>query len=182
MSSLFRSNQYRSIEVVAGPSFGVTLGVVVAAALVQAALGHLVGIRGTFPSLVMIAVVIYAIRADLHRAIVMGALAGLLEDGLSGTGGAWLVATTLVAAGSNGVTRIAFSDGIVQRAAIVALAVVARDAIFRLVLQLQGFPTLPFSAALRTAAVQGALTAIVAAAYLLYRMRYVREQTMVQRR
>lgn len=182
MSSFFRSNQYRSIEVVAGPSFRVTLGVVVAAALVQTALGHFVDVRGAFPSLVMIAVVIYAIRADLLHAILVGALAGILEDSLSGTGGAWLVATTLVAAGSNGVTRIAFSDGIVQRAAYIALAVVVRDAIFRLVLQLQGFPTLPFSASLRTAAVQGALTAVVAAGYLLYRMRYVREQTMVQRR
>ncbi len=182
MSSSFRSSQYRSIEVVNGPHFGLTLAIVVVGALAQAAFGHFVAVRGTVPSIVAIAVVLYAIRVDFTRAIVMGALAGLLEDGIGGTGGAWLTATTLVAAGSIGLARVAFSDGVLQSAAYVVLAVVVRDALFWGVERIQGFPAGLFGASMRTALVQAAFTAILAAAYLFYRLHYVREETSVQRR
>ncbi len=159
-----------------------TIGVIAAAGIVQAALGHLLAIRGAIPSVVAIAVVLFAIRANLQQAIVVGAVAGLVDDVLGGTGGAWLVATTLLAVAAWGVTRFAFSDGIVQRATYVALGVVLRDALFWIVERLQHFPGGMMQAHLRAAAVQAVLTGVVAALYLVYRLHFVREHTMVQQR
>lgn len=103
---------------------------------------HYVAIRGVVPSLVLVAVVWYAIRVDSRRAAVYGLIAGLLEDVFAtGTGGAWTVSTTLVAIVAGTLSRGFFADSIPLVTVLVALATLSRSLIFWIVMGFQGYPS-----------------------------------------
>ena len=95
MSSFYR-RKYRSIEIAVGPAYWPVLGWTSVLAFVQTVVVPLFAFRGAVPSLVTIAVVLYATRAGARRGALLGMPAGLLEDIFAGTGGGWTIATTIV--------------------------------------------------------------------------------------
>lgn len=98
------------------------------------------------PSLVLVAVVWYALRTDLRRAIVFGFIAGACEDVLGGaltgaaTGGGWTLATTGTALLAGSLSQGFFADSIVVLTAAVAIGTLVRQLIFWSVLSLEGYP------------------------------------------
>jgi rod shape-determining protein MreD len=115
----------------------VLLGAIVA----QATLLHFVAIRGAIPSLVLVAVVWFAIRVDVRRAAIYGLFAGICEDVLAaGTGGAWTISTTITAMLASVLSRGFFADSIPIVAAATAIATLVRALIFWTVMSLEGYP------------------------------------------
>ena len=180
MSSFYRS-KYRSIETTIGPSFWVTVGCVVAAVFAQTTLAPFITFRGAVPSLVMIAVVLYAARVDMRRAAIIGLIGGALEDALGGGNGSWIIATTLVAGSVGTFTRGFFSDGFVILGAVVTLAVLARDAIFWTLQRLEGYPHGLGTTHLHIALWQSAITGLITVVYLIVRSRFFADRTNVER-
>lgn len=180
MSSFYR-NKFRSIEIVSGPSLTASLGWIVIAVFAQAVLAPVLLFRGAVPSFVTIAVVLYAVRVGARRGAIAGIVAGALEDVFAGTGGTWTIATTAVALGVGGLSRGFFSDGFPMLGALVALAVIVRDAVYWGVMRLEGYPaglaTYHFHAMLW----QGLLTGIMTVIYLVGRSRLVVDRTNVER-
>jgi rod shape-determining protein MreD len=177
---LFRSN-YRSIEIVAGPSFWRGVGCVVLGLFVQTAFAPLLIVRGGIPSFVTIAVVLYALRLGARRGAVLGLVAGVLTDAVAGTGGAWTLAYTLLALLCGAVSRGFFADGIVLPALFVGVAVVVRSALFWIIMSAEGYPRGFGLTHLHAALESGALTAVYAFVYLIFRARYGGEQTRIER-
>jgi rod shape-determining protein MreD len=180
VSSFYRS-KYRSIEIVSGPAMWPTIGWVVLAILAQTVLAPYVQYRGTVPSLVTIAIVLYATRVGARRAAIVGIIAGALEDAIAGTGGAWTIATTLIALGTGTIVRGFFSDGFPILGALIAITVLARDAIFWLVMSAQGYPPGLGSAHFHQAVVQAIITGVIAIVYLIARSRFIIDRTNVER-
>ncbi|MFN2459079.1 MAG: rod shape-determining protein MreD [Candidatus Velthaea sp.] len=180
MSSFYR-NKYRSIEIVTGPSLLPTIGWAALAVLAQTTFAPYLMYRGAVPSFVTIAIVLYAIRAGARRGAVLGIIAGALEDVFAGTGGAWTVASTIVALGVGAVARGFFSDGFPMLGALVAITVLARDTVFWLVMRLEGYPPGLATAHAHTAIVQAALTGFITVLYLIGRSRLVVDRTNVER-
>ncbi len=137
--------------------------------------------HGAVPSLVTIAVVLYALKAGARRGALLGIIAGLLEDCFAGTGGAWTIATTLTALAAGAVARGFFSDGFPMLGAIVALAIVLRDTIFWVVMSIDGYPRGYASAHVHTTLWQAALTGACTMLYLVIRARFVVDRTAVER-
>jgi rod shape-determining protein MreD len=177
---LFRSN-YRSIEIVNGPSFWRSAGFVALALFVQTVFAPYLIVRAGIPSFVTIAVVLYALRLGARRGAVLGLVAGVLTDCVAGTGGAWTIAYTLVALLAGGVSRRFFSDGMLLPSIAVGIAVVARSAIFWVVMSAEGYPRGYGATHLHGALEAGALTTIYAFVYLLLRNRFGGEQTRIER-
>jgi rod shape-determining protein MreD len=177
---LFRSN-YRSIEIVAGPSFWRSAGCVVLALFVQTAFAPLLIVREGIPSFVTIAVVLYALRLGARRGAVLGLIAGVLTDAIAGTGGAWTLAYTLLALLCGAVSRGFFADGVVLPSLFVGAAVIVRSALFWIVMSAEGYPRGYGSVHLHGALEAGALTAVYAFVYLVFRSRYGGEQTRIER-
>ena len=117
-------------------------GLILLVALVfQMTLAHDLMFRGAVPSAVLVAVVWYAIRVDARRAAIFGLVAGLCEDLLAGgTGGSWTVSTTLVAAATGFVSGNFFADSLPLAAATAALATLARNATFWVMMSAEGYP------------------------------------------
>ncbi len=180
MSSFSRSS-FRSIEVVAGPALAPTIGLTVLAVFVQTMFAHFVAFHGAVPSLVTIAVVLYAAKVGARRGASLGLLAGVLEDSFAGSGGAWTVATTLMALAVGGISRTFFSDGFAMLGALVALAVLLRDAIFWIVMSLAGYPRGFAIVHLHAAVWQAAMTGVCALIYLIGRSRLLDDDTAVER-
>src|ERR1035438_8480395 len=88
-------SSFRSIEVVEGPALWPTIGLAVLAVFLQTMFAQFVTFRGGTPSLVTIAVVLYAAKVGARRGALFGIIAGVLEDCFAGTGGAWTGAATL---------------------------------------------------------------------------------------
>lgn len=127
---------------------------------------HAISVRGIAPSLVLIAVVWYAIRVDFRRAAIYGLIAGVFEDILAtGTGGAWTISTTLVALIAGMLSRGFFADSIPLAAAIVAVATLVHSLAFWLVMGIQGYPSglgmLHFHHAIIQAIFNAAIMAVV---------------------
>ena len=118
-------------------------GLVLLVALVfQLTVAHALTFRDAVPSAILVAVVWYAIRVDARRAAIFGLAAGLCEDLLSGgTGGSWTVSTTLVAAGTGFLSGNFFADSLPLAAATAALATLARNAIFWVMMGFEGYPS-----------------------------------------
>ena len=111
------------------------------AIVAQTTLLHFVSIRGATPSLVLVAVVWFAIRVDVRRAAIYGLFAGICEDVLAaGTGGAWTISTTATAMLTSVLSRGFFADSIPIVAAATAIATLVRDLIFWTVMSLEGYP------------------------------------------
>jgi len=175
-------NKYRSIEIVRGPGVWATLGFVALAAFVQTTLGPVVAVHGVVPSFITIAVVLFALRTGITRGVIVGLVAGILEDALAtGTGGAWTIATVLVALGAGRIARSFFSDGFTILSAIVAGGVLVRDLIFWLVMRIEGYPQGLGVAHAHAALYQAAATGVAAFIYLVIRTRFVVDATSVQR-
>jgi rod shape-determining protein MreD len=180
VSLSFRA-KYRSIEIVSGPSLLATIGWAVLAVFAQTLFANALAFRHTVPALAAITVVLYAVRAGARRGAILGVIAGALEDVLAGTGGAWTIATTLVAIAVGAAGRRFFSDGFPMLGALVALAVLARDLIFWLVMRLEGYPHGMGTAHLHAALWQAAITGVLTVLYLVARTRLVADRTNVER-
>lgn len=117
-------------------------GVYLAVALLaQVSVLHYLSFRGAEVSPVLIVVVWYAVSSDMRRATLYGLIAGLCEDILStGTGGAWTIATTLTAILASSISSGFFADSIPLVAGIVIGATLARNLIYWLVMEIQGYP------------------------------------------
>lgn len=177
---MFRSN-YRSIEIVAGPSFWRGAGCVALGLFVQTVFAPLLVVRGGIPSFVTIAVVLYALRLGARRGAVLGLVAGVLTDAVAGTGGAWTLAYTLLALLCGGVARGFFADGVVLPSLFVGIAVVIRSALFWVIMSAEGYPRGYGTVHLHAALESGALTAIYAFVYLVFRARFGGERTHIER-
>ncbi|HEX3548742.1 MAG TPA: rod shape-determining protein MreD [Candidatus Elarobacter sp.] len=179
--SSFYSRKYRSIEIAVGPAYWPVLGRTAVLAFVQTVLVPLLAFRGAVPSLVTIAVVLYATRAGARRGAMLGLPAGLLEDVFSGTGGGWTIATTIVGLLAGAFSRRMFADGAFVPAILCGVAVLVRDAVFWTVMRAEGFPPGYATAHAHTALWRAALTAAVAFAWLVVRGRLVTDKTTIQR-
>ncbi len=112
-----------------------------AALIFQLTVARFLAFRGAAPSAVLVVVVWYAIRVDVRRAGSFGLAAGICTDLLStGTGGAWTVATTLVAIFAALLSRNFFADSLTLAAAVAAVATLLRNGIFWAMMGWQGYP------------------------------------------
>ncbi len=173
--------KYRSVEIAVGPAYWPALGWTALLAFVQTVLAPFIAFRGAVPSLVAIAVVLYANRVGARRAALLGIPAGLLEDIFAGTGGGWTIATTIVALCVGGLSRRMFADGAFVPAILCGLAVLLRDTAFWAVMRIEGFPRGFTALHLHAALWNAALTAIVAFVFLVVRGRLVVDKTTVHR-
>ncbi len=180
MSSFYRRN-YRSVEIAVGPAYWPVLGWTALLAFAQTAVLPLLAFRGAVPSLVTIAVVLYAVRAGARRGALLGIPAGLLEDIFAGTPGAWTLSTTIVALLVGGFSRRMFADGAFAPAVLCGAAVLVRDVIFWSVMRIDGFPPGYATAHAHLAVWRAALTALVAFAWLVVRGRLVADKTTIER-
>ncbi len=116
------------------------------ALVAQIELMHFLVWRHAEPSLVLVAVVWYALRTDVRRAVVFGLIAGACEDILGGaltgaaTGGGWTLATTGTALLIGSLSQGFFADSIPVLTAAVAIGTLIRRLIFWSVLSLEGYP------------------------------------------
>jgi rod shape-determining protein MreD len=179
--SSFSRSSFRSIEVVAGPALAPTIGLTVAAVFVQTMFAQIVVVHGAVPSLVTIAVVLYSAKAGARRGAILGLIAGVLEDSFAASGGAWTIATTLMALTVGAISRTFFSDGFAMLGALVAFAVLLRDALFWIEMSLAGYPRGFAAAHLHAALWQAALTGGCAVVYLVARSRFFADATAVER-
>ena len=180
MSSFYRS-KYRSIEISVGPAYWPVLGWTALLAFAQTVAVPLFAFRGAVPSLVTIAVVLYAVRAGARRGVLLALPAGLLEDIFAGTGGGWTISTTIVALLVGGFTRRMFADGAFVPSMLCGAAVLVRDVVFWSVMRMEGFPPGYASVHAHTALWRALLTALVAFAWLVIRGRLVTDKTTIQR-
>lgn len=119
----------------------ITAAVLAIAIVAQTTLMQHVRVRDTEPSLVLVAVVWYALRADLRWAAIYGLAAGLLEDILAtGTGAAWTISTTLVAIVASVASRGFFADSIPIVVALTFGATLLRQLLFWMVMAFEGYP------------------------------------------
>jgi rod shape-determining protein MreD len=180
VSSFYR-RKYRSVEIAVGPAYWPWLGWTALLALAQTVVVPLLAFRGAVPSLVTIAVVLYAVRTGARRGALLALPAGLLEDVFAGTGGGWTISTTIVALLVGGFTRRMFADGAFVPAMLCGAAVLVRDLVFWSVMRMEGFP--PGYAAVHAHAAlwRALLTALIAFAWLVVRGRLVTDKTTIQR-
>jgi rod shape-determining protein MreD len=157
------------------------LGWTAVLALVQTLFAPLIAFHGAVPSLVAIAVVLYANRVGARRGAMLGIPAGLLEDVFAGTAGGWTIATAVVALCVGGLSRRVFADGAFIPAVICAVAVLLRDFVFWGVMRFEGFPHGYAVTHLHAALWNAALTALVAFVWLVVRGRLVVDKTTVHR-
>jgi rod shape-determining protein MreD len=139
-----------------------------AALLAQGTVMHYAVVRGAEPSLVLVAVVWFAMRSTWGRAALFGLIAGLGEDILAfDSSGTWMVATTATALLASLPTRRFFEDSIPLFALVTAGATLARDLIYWNVKSLEGYPaglaTVHFHKSLEAAVLNAVLAIVVMA-------------------
>jgi rod shape-determining protein MreD len=135
------SSPKRRFASYSGPQWHVVALVLAIALVAQTTLLHSVALRGATPSLVLVAVVWFAIRVDVRRAAIYGLIAGLCEDVLAaGTGGAWTVSTTITAMLTSVLQRGFFADSIPIVAVVTGIATLVRALLFWTVMSLEGYP------------------------------------------
>ena len=177
---MFR-NKFRSIEIVNGPAFWRSAGCVALGLFVQTVFAPLLVVREGIPSFVTIAVVLYALRLGARRGAVLGLIAGVLTDAVAGTGGAWTLAYTVLALLCGAVSRGFFADGVALPALFVGVAVIVRSGLFWVIMSAEGYPRGFGTVHLHGALESGALTAVYAFVYLLFRARFGGEPTRIER-
>jgi rod shape-determining protein MreD len=180
VSSFYR-RRYRSIETAVGPAYWPVLGWTSLLALLQTVVVPLFAFRGAVPSLVTIAVVLFASRAGARRGALLALPAGLLEDIFAGTGGGWTISTTIVALLVGGFSRRMFFDGAFIPAVLCGGAVLGRDLLFWIVMRIEGFPPGFALVHLHTSLWRALFTALIAFAWLAIRNRLVTDKTTIQR-
>ena len=131
----------RHVAPFVGPPWHIALVWLLLAGVAQATVVHFLAVRGVVPSLVLVAVVWYAIRVDARRAAIFGLAAGLFEDVLgANTGAAWTIATTLTAIGTSVLSRGFFADSIPLVCVMTALATLVRALLFWTTMAFEGYP------------------------------------------
>ena len=173
--------KYRSIEVTVGPAYWPAFASAAGLLLVQTMFSPYLAFRGAVPSLVTIPVVLYCLRVGARRGARLALPIGLLEDIFAGTGGAWTLSYTLLAMGCGSITGRFFADGVVVPSLFVGLAVIVRSALFWVIMAAEGYPRGYGNVHLHAALESGALTAVYAFVYLLFRSRYGGEPTRIER-
>jgi rod shape-determining protein MreD len=130
------------ISRISAPAWYVSAGWLALALIAQASIMHIFAIRNVEPSLVLVAVVWYAIRVEPWRAAAYGCAAGIVEDLLSyHTGGAWTISTTAVALVASTISRGFFADSIPLVATITLVATLVRQLIFWVTMGFEGYPS-----------------------------------------
>jgi rod shape-determining protein MreD len=180
VSSFYR-RKYRSVEIAVGPAYWPVLGRTALLAFAQTVIVPLFAFRGAVPSLVTIAVVLYASRAGARRGALLGLPAGLLEDIFAGTGGGWTISTTIVGLLAGAFSRRMFADGAFVPAVLCGIAVLVRDLIFWATMRVEGFPAGFALAHFHTSLWRALLTALIAFLWLVVRRRLVTDKTTIQR-
>jgi rod shape-determining protein MreD len=180
MSSFYR-RKYRSIEISVGPAYWPAFGWTALLAFLQTVLVPLLVFRGAVPSLVTIAVVLYASRAGARRGALLALPAGMLEDVFAGSGGGWTISTTIVALLVGLFSRRMFADGAFVPAVLCGVAVLVRDAMFWPIMRIEGFPPGFAVAHAHTSLWRALLTAIIAFGWLVIRGRLVTDKTTIER-
>jgi rod shape-determining protein MreD len=169
------------MEIAVGPAYWPVFGWTALLALAQTVVIPLLSFRGAVPSLVTIAVVLYASRAGARRGALLALPAGLLEDIFAGSAGGWTVASTIVALLVGGFSRRMFADGAFVPAVLCGAAVLVRDLIFWTMMRAEGFPPGFAVAHLHTSLWRALLTGIVAFVWLVVRGRLVTDKTTIER-
>jgi rod shape-determining protein MreD len=151
-----------------GPPWYAAAAWLFAAVVAQATVVHYLAVRGVVPSLVLVAVVWYAMRADTRRAAFFGLAAGLCEDVLAAqTGAAWTISTTLIAVLTNLLTSGFFADSIPLVCVVTVLASLLRALFFWTVMALEGYPSGLAGLHLHQAVLQALLNTVLAVAATL---------------
>ena len=169
------------MEITVGPAYWPAFGWTTLLVFLQTVLVPLLAFRGAVPSLVTIAVVLYASRAGARRGALLALPAGLLEDVFAGSGGGWTVSTTVVALLVGLFTRRMFADGAFVPAVLCGGAVLIRDLLFWSIMRIEGFPPGFAVAHAHTALWRALLTVLVAFAWLILRGRLVTDKTTIER-
>lgn len=138
--SLSRNNL--QIARAVAPTWWVCALWLIAATIAQVTIVHYLRIRAVEPSLILVAVIWYAIRVDSRSAGLFGLGAGLLEDVVSATtGGAWTFSTTIAAIVASLISRGFFADSIPLVAMITLITTLIRALIFWIIMGYQGYPS-----------------------------------------
>lgn len=174
------ASKFRSVEIITRPAFWPSVGWVALAVFLQATLAPWLSFRHAVPAFAAIPVVLYALRAGARSGAVLAIVAGALTDAVAGTAGGWTIAYTAVAFGVGSVSRGFFADGIAPPSILVTAAVVVRDAIFWIVMAIQGYPRGFGTTHLHESLWQAALTGACALVYLAVRSR-VASPTRIER-
>ena len=169
------------MEIAVGPAYWPAFGWTALLAFAQTVVVPLLAFRGAVPSLVTIAVVLYASRAGARRGALLALPAGLLEDIFAGTGGGWTISSTIVALLVGGFTRRMFVDGAFVPALLCGGAVLVRDVVFWSVMRIEGFPPGFATAHAHTSLWRALLTMLVAFACLVLRGRFFTDKTKIER-
>ncbi|HEY6235878.1 MAG TPA: rod shape-determining protein MreD, partial [Candidatus Elarobacter sp.] len=180
VSSFYR-RKYRSMEISVGPAYWPVFGWTTLLAFLQTVVVPLLAFRGAVPSLVTIAVVLYASRAGSRRGALLALPAGVLEDVFAASGGGWTISTTVVALLVGLFARRMFADGAFVPAVLCGAAVLVRDLMFWTIMRIEGFPPGFAVAHLHTSLWRALLTALVAFAWLAVRGRVVTDKTTIER-
>ncbi len=181
MSSFYRRSSYRSVELAVGPAYWPVAGWTALLVLAQTAVVPVFAFHGAVPSLVTIAVVLYALRAGARRGALLAIPAGLLEDVFAGTGGGWTISTTVVALLVGAFTRGIFADGAFAPAVLCGIAVLVRSFLFWTIMAMEGYPPGYATAHLHAAIWSALMTAGVALVWLLGRGLFVHDKTTIER-
>ena len=114
-----------------GPEWWVPALYLLIALLVQTEVAHFFTVRGAQPSVVLVVVVWYALRAGTLRAALFGLIAGACEDALGAqTGASWMIATTGTALFASILSRWFFADSIPACAVVVFIATLLQRLFF----------------------------------------------------
>ncbi len=169
--SSYRNNIH--IARISAPAWYISAGCLALALLAQVRLMHGLTIRGVEPSLVLVAVVWYAIRVEPWRAAAYGLIAGVAEDALTyGTGGGWTISTTSVALFAALISRGFFADSLPLVATITLFATLVRQLIFWVVMAFEGYPPGVGAMHFHEALIEGVLNAAVMMAVMLIGRRF----------
>jgi rod shape-determining protein MreD len=144
----------------------------IAALFVQTAFAPWLTVHGVVPSFVTIVVVLGALRGGVRSGLILAAIAGVLTDAVSASGGGWTFAYLAVGLGAGAARSRFFGDGIVLPSVIVGVAIVVRNAIFWAIATAEGYPRGYGIAHVHAALEQAALTALVAALVQAVRLRF----------
>lgn len=129
--------------------------------------------RNAEPSLVLVALTWYAVRAGTRRAAIAGLIAGACEDVLSAqTGAAWTISTTATALFAGSLSGAFFADAPPVLVAAVAVATLLRQFLFWSVMGIQGYPSgyggIHFHQALWEALLNAAIVIVLLVAARVY--------------
>lgn len=163
------------------PAFWPSAGWVALGVLVQTVLAPELTLRSAAPSFVTIGIVLYALQAGARRGAMLGLIGGALTDVFAGSPGGWTIAETVMGCACGSLTRVVFADSALARSAVVAGAIIVRNALFWTIAALEGYPRGYGTLHLHTTVWQAFLTAGCTILYVIARARMGTVRTHVER-